>query len=63
MLKSHNRLAYGPQAQRHVAEQVDKLYWNAGERGIVTTGVGEEWAERGSDYSQYFTIGRKETHS
>jgi hypothetical protein len=53
MLKSHNRLAYGPQAQRHVAEQVDKLYWNAGERGVATTGVGEEWAERGSDYSQY----------
>jgi hypothetical protein len=63
MLKSHNRLAYGPQAQRHVAEQVDKLYWNAGERGVATTGVGEEWAERGSDYSQYFTTRRKETYS
>jgi hypothetical protein len=63
MLKKHNKLAYGPQAQRHVTEQVDKLYWNAGERGVATTAVGEEWAERGSDYSQYFAVGRKETHS
>ncbi|CZR53019.1 uncharacterized protein PAC_02897 [Phialocephala subalpina] len=49
-LKKHNKLSYGPQAQRHVAEQVDRLYWNAGERGVNTLGLGEEWAETGSDY-------------
>ncbi|KAE8441581.1 hypothetical protein EG329_004666 [Mollisiaceae sp. DMI_Dod_QoI] len=52
LLKKHNKLSYGPQAQRHVAEQVDRLYWNAGERGVNTLGLGEEWAERGSDYRQ-----------
>lgn len=50
LLKKHNKLSYGPQAQRHVAEQVDRLYWNAGERGVNTLGLGEEWGERGSDY-------------
>jgi hypothetical protein len=50
LLKKHNRLAYGPQAKRHVAEQVDRLYWVAGERGAH--GVGEEWAEKGTDYRE-----------
>jgi hypothetical protein len=48
LVKKHNRLAYGPQAKRHVAEQVDRLYWVAGERGVH--GGGEEWAEKGVDY-------------
>lgn len=48
LLRKHNKLAYGPQAQRHVAEQVDRLYWAAGERG-VNLDV-EEWAARGADY-------------
>lgn len=47
ILKKHTKLRYASQAQRHVAEQVDRLYWNAGERGTV---VGEDWAERGMDY-------------
>lgn len=47
LLKKHNKLSYGPQALRHVAEQVDRLYWNSGERGAV--GEGEEWAEKGAD--------------
>lgn len=54
-LKRHNKLVYGPQATRHVAEQVDALYW--GERGTNTRagGVGDEeaWRERGSDLSMY----------
>jgi hypothetical protein len=49
-VKRHNKLKYGTQAQRHVAEQIDRLYWNAGERGVVTLESGEEWVERGSDY-------------
>ena len=48
LLKRHNKVAYGPQAQRHVAEQVDRLYWNAGERSIV--GDVEDWMRRGADY-------------
>ncbi|RDW82907.1 hypothetical protein BP5796_04398 [Coleophoma crateriformis] len=47
-LKQHNRLAFPPQAQRHVAEQIDKLYWRAGEREREF-GC-EAWAERGVDY-------------
>ncbi|KAK0108398.1 hypothetical protein ONS95_003207 [Cadophora gregata] len=52
-LKQHNKLSYGPQVQRHVAEQVDKLYWNAGERGVRPLGLQDQWVERGSDYSVY----------
>ncbi|KAH7419862.1 kinetochore Sim4 complex subunit Fta4 [Cadophora sp. MPI-SDFR-AT-0126] len=49
-LKQHNKLSYGPQVQRHVAEQVDKLYWNAGERGLRLLGAQDQWADRDSDY-------------
>ncbi|KAH6713030.1 kinetochore Sim4 complex subunit Fta4 [Leptodontidium sp. MPI-SDFR-AT-0119] len=55
-LKQHNRLAYAPQVQRHVAEQVDRLYWNAGERGLRILGVDDGWAERGSDYRKESVI-------
>ncbi|TVY14602.1 hypothetical protein LARI1_G007238, partial [Lachnellula arida] len=48
-VKKHNRLVYGPQAMRHVAEQVDRFYWNAGERNVLG-GIGEDWAERGCDF-------------
>ena len=54
-LKKHNKLAYGPQALRHVAEQVDRLYWNAGERATVG-GIGmegEEWGGRGCDFRMF----------
>jgi hypothetical protein len=54
LLKKHNKLSYGPQAQRHVAEQVDKLYWGAGDRGVNV--FGEEWAERGTDLREFFCI-------
>ncbi|KAH6704232.1 kinetochore Sim4 complex subunit Fta4 [Leptodontidium sp. MPI-SDFR-AT-0119] len=50
-LKQHNELSYGPQVQRHVAEQVDRLYWNAGERGVRLLGAQDQWADRGSDYN------------
>ncbi|KAH7350927.1 kinetochore Sim4 complex subunit Fta4 [Rhexocercosporidium sp. MPI-PUGE-AT-0058] len=55
-LKQHNRLAYGPQAQRHVAEQVDRLYWNAGEKGLRILGGDDGWAERGADYRKESVI-------
>lgn len=51
LLKKHNKLSYGPQAQRHVAEQVGRLYWGAGERGVNV--FGEEWAERGTDLRKF----------
>ena len=41
-------MAYGPQAQRHVAEQIDRLYWAAGDREAM--GNGEDWAVVGTDY-------------
>jgi hypothetical protein len=47
LLRRHNRVSYGPQAQRHVAEQVDRLYWGEDAGGVA--GVGEEWARRGAD--------------
>jgi hypothetical protein len=58
LLKKHNKLAYGPQATRHVAEQVDRLYWNSGERGVnVGGGEGEEWVERGVDLRECLSFG------
>ena len=32
IIQQHARRVYAPQATRHVAEQIDRLYWNAGER-------------------------------
>ncbi|QSZ32971.1 hypothetical protein DSL72_002555 [Monilinia vaccinii-corymbosi] len=48
ILKQHNKTSYPPQAQRHVAEQIDQLYWAAGERDVNMNG--EEWSEKGADY-------------
>ncbi|KAK4113978.1 hypothetical protein N656DRAFT_609869 [Canariomyces notabilis] len=36
-LQQHARRVYAPQATRHVAEQIDQLYWNAAE--AATTGA------------------------
>jgi hypothetical protein len=47
-IKKHSKLVYSSQAQRHVAEQIDKLYWQAGDRD-VSTGDG---LERGADLSK-----------
>ncbi|KAI9643777.1 hypothetical protein NHQ30_007126 [Ciborinia camelliae] len=48
ILKQHNKISYPPQARRHVAEQVDQLYWAAGERDLNVNR--EEWNEKGADY-------------
>lgn len=55
MLKQHNKISYPPQAQRHVAEQIDQLYWAAGERDVNVNG--EEWVEKGADYSESHRLG------
>ncbi len=47
-IKKHSKLVYSGQAQRHVAEQIDRLYWQAGERD-VDPGDG---LERGADLSE-----------
>lgn len=55
LLKKHNKLFYGPQATRHVAEQVDTLYWAYGEPSASLSGgvlPGEEWRDRGEDLSE-----------
>ena len=33
-IKEHTKMVYSSQAQRHVAEQIDALYWMAGERSL-----------------------------
>lgn len=48
LLKKHNKLVYGPQATRHVAEQIDRLYWgNEDSEGWM--GEVEEWCAKGVD--------------
>ncbi|KAH8808023.1 kinetochore Sim4 complex subunit Fta4 [Xylogone sp. PMI_703] len=59
LLKEHNKLSYGPQATRHVAEQIDRLYWSAGERGVIVPG--EEWENRGADYTKDHIIAQLPT--
>lgn len=54
ILKQHNKISYPPQAQRHVAEQIDQLYWAAGERDVNVNG--EEWNEKGADYREFHRI-------
>ncbi|KAK4104066.1 hypothetical protein N658DRAFT_504865 [Parathielavia hyrcaniae] len=43
-LQQHSRRVYAPQATRHVAEQIDQLYWNAAE-AATSVGGGEEEEE------------------
>ncbi|KAG9243895.1 kinetochore Sim4 complex subunit Fta4 [Calycina marina] len=50
LLKRHLKVCYGPQATRHVAEQIDRLYWVAGDASEA--GEVEEWCERGVDLRQ-----------
>jgi hypothetical protein len=47
-IKKHSKLVYSGQAQRHVAEQIDRLYWQAGEQDVDT----REGFERGADLSE-----------
>jgi len=45
VLKQHARRVYPPQAARHVAEQIERLYWEDTERkaeGIGGDGIGRE---------------------
>jgi hypothetical protein len=56
ILQQHARRVYAPQATRHVAEQIDRLYWDAAER---TLGEGEEEIDDGGigievDLGTYF---------
>ncbi|KAJ9141786.1 hypothetical protein NKR23_g7740 [Pleurostoma richardsiae] len=61
-LAQHARRAYAPQATRHVAEQIDQLYWSAGERRhrAQASGEGDDdeeaWAVVGADYTNPTTI-------
>lgn len=44
-LQQHTRRVYAPQATRHVAEQIDQLYWNAAEAATSTRRDGEQGDE------------------
>lgn len=62
-LQQHARRVYAPQATRHVAEQIDKLYLSAGDRGGAggSDGAEEEeeeegWRNVGADYAAAGTI-------
>lgn len=48
-IKEHAKMVYSAQAQRHVAEQIDALYWMAGERNIDGE-IGEGRLEFGMDF-------------
>jgi len=40
-----------------VAEQIDRLYWNAGERSVLGSGgEGEEWEVRGCDLRAFLLL-------
>lgn len=58
-LQQHSRRVYAPQATRHVAEQIDQLYWNAAEaatqrdRDSDEEGESVEGLNLGADLSMY----------
>ncbi|KAI9823714.1 MAG: hypothetical protein M1832_002271 [Thelocarpon impressellum] len=54
--RHHNRAAYSSQALRHVAEQIDALYWVSGDPGRNVGG--DEVLERGVDLSREANIGK-----
>ncbi|POS86444.1 hypothetical protein EPUL_001531 [Erysiphe pulchra] len=55
-LKRHNNVAYGRRAQRHVAEQVDRLSWDTPSQNQFGREFREAWAEVGTDYCASETI-------
>lgn len=66
LLRQHARRVYASQAVRHVAEQLDQLYWQASERAVPAddgdeggqggqggrTGGGLDVFRRGADYGE-----------
>lgn len=49
IVRHHNRAAYSFQALRHVAEQIDRLYWASGAPDAALTGYGDDVLEKGID--------------
>lgn len=54
-LQQHARRVYAPQATRHVAEQIDRLYLSVGDnRDESENGEGEDsWRIAGADYGEF----------
>ncbi len=50
-IQQHSKLVYSNQAQRHVAEQIDALYWMAGDRHV--NGGADERLEIGADLCMF----------
>lgn len=48
-LQQHSRRVHAPQATRHVAEQIDRLYWDAAEKRVEqdSGGLGVELDDLG----------------
>lgn len=56
-LQQHTRRVYALQATRHVAEQIDQLYWNAGEKvAEASREAGAEGLDAGLDMTDSETI-------
>jgi predicted translin family RNA/ssDNA-binding protein len=54
-LREHNHLVYSAQAQRHVAEQIDALYWRSAER--AAEGMESEGSlQVGMDFSMRYLL-------
>lgn len=47
IVRHHNRTVYSSQALRHVAEQIDELYWASGAPDTVLTGYGDDVLVKG----------------
>lgn len=53
-IQQHSRRVYAPQATRHVAEQIDQLYWTSTSDGRDGAGESEVELREGADFSTYF---------
>jgi hypothetical protein len=56
LLKQHNRCAFTAAGVRHVGEQIEAVYWKAGERGLDGEVSVEDWRTIGTDYRTLFSI-------
>ncbi|KAK4122343.1 hypothetical protein N657DRAFT_664928 [Parathielavia appendiculata] len=57
-LQQHSRRVYAPQATRHVAEQIDRLYWNAAEAATSAgRGHGEGDEEDDDETAEALNLG------
>jgi len=56
LIRHHNRIVYSSQSLRHVAEQIDALFWEAGAPPLHTEDADPDAVDRDADLRDHETI-------